>query len=67
MIWQPEKTVGFYWLRHTLLTVGEETKDFEALRTIIGHNDASMSGQCREGVSAERLTAVSDYVRQWPF
>jgi len=61
------ETIGFYWLRHTLLTVGEETKDFEALRAIMGHIDASMSGQYREGVSAERLTAVSDYVRGWLF
>jgi hypothetical protein len=48
-----------------VLAAGEETKYFEALRSIMGHIDASMSGQYREGVSAERLAAVSDYVRKW--
>ncbi|MEZ6093176.1 MAG: hypothetical protein R3C03_02910 [Pirellulaceae bacterium] len=52
-------------MRHTLLTVGEETKDFEAVRAIMGHIDASISGQYREGVSSNRLESVCDVVRQW--
>jgi integrase len=57
--------IGFYWLRHTFLTIAEETKDFEAARAVMGHIDARVTGQYRSMVSDERLIAVSDYVRDW--
>ncbi len=58
---------GFYWLRHTFSTIGEGSLDFEAVRVIMGHIDASVAGHYRSGVSDERLEAVSDYVRNWLF
>ncbi len=42
------ETLTHYWLRHTFLTVAEETKDFEAVRAIMGHVDASIAGVYRE-------------------
>jgi integrase len=57
--------IGFYWLRHTFLTIAEETKDFEACRAVMGHIDARVTGQYRSMVSDERLIVVSDYVRSW--
>jgi integrase len=59
------ETIGFYWLRHTFLSIAEETKDFEAARAIMGHIDATITGQYRSRVSDERLEAVSEYVRRW--
>lgn len=56
---------GFYWLRHTFLTVAEGTKDFEACRAVMGHIDPSVTGQYREGVSDQRLQSVTDFVRDW--
>jgi integrase len=57
--------IGFYWLRHTFLTIAEETKDFEACRAVMGHIDARVTGQYRSMVSDERLIAVSEYVKNW--
>jgi integrase len=56
--------LNFYALRHTFQTVGESSGDLVAVRSIMGHVDASMSGVYREFVSEERLRAVTDAVRR---
>lgn len=58
---------SFYTLRHSFQTIGDETKDFVAVRDIMGHADDSMSATYREGVSDARLKGVTDYVRGWVF
>jgi len=62
---EPGEVFGFYWLRHTFLTVAEGTKDFEACRALMGHIDSSVTGQYREGVSDSRLESVTSFVRDW--
>lgn len=58
---------GFYWLRHTFQTIGDETKDFVAVSAIMGHAASSISDHYRERVSDQRLLAVSDHIRDWLF
>ena len=58
---------GFYAIRHTFLTIGDETKDFVAVASIMGHSDESMADRYRERVSDDRLKAVTDHVRDWLF
>ena len=55
---------GFYALRHTFQTVGEEAGEV-ATRFIMGHADNSMSAVYREHISDERLGAVTEHVRSW--
>jgi integrase len=68
--------LGFYTLRHTFRTVADNTKDFAAIRTIMGHADGRIDdayvesiGDPRFAVGAptgdSRLRAVTDYVRTW--
>ena len=62
--------VGFYALRHTFQTVGEKTRDKDAVRAIMGYvEDASdMSAVYNEEpVEDGRLRAVTDFVRAWLF
>lgn len=61
--------VNFYSLRHTLQTVGEESRDEAALRRIMGHvaHSFDMSATYREKIEDARLVAVSEYVRAWLF
>ena len=61
------KGLGFYALRHTFQTVGDEAKDPIATASIMGHADATMSGTYREAISDERLKAVVGHVRDWLF
>jgi integrase len=64
------KGVSFYALRHTLQTIGEEARDKDAVRYIMGHAEASndMSAVYNEKpVEDARLLAVTDYVRAWLF
>ena len=61
------KHLGFYSLRHTFLTIGEETRDFPAVQLVMGHSDNSMASHYRERISDDRLEAVADYVRKWLF
>jgi integrase len=59
--------LSFYALRHTFQTVGERVSDLTAVRSIMGHGDASMSGVYREEIADERLQKVVDAVRAWLF
>ena len=59
--------IGFYTLRRVFRTIADETRDFPAIDLIMGHRDPTMGGHYRERISDERLTAVSDYVRNWLF
>ena len=59
--------LGFATLRHIFQTIAEGSKDFPAIRHIMGHVDESISGAYREGVSDERLRAVVDVVHDWLF
>jgi integrase len=61
------KKGGFYWLRHTLETIGGGAKDQVAVNAIMGHVDSSMAATYREGIEPERLKAVTDHVRKWLF
>ena len=59
--------IGFYGLRHTFRTIADATKDFPAIRLIMGHADGSIDDAYREGIEDSRLKAVADYVRAWLF
>jgi integrase len=58
---------NFYCLRHTFQTIGDEARDFVAVRSIMGHADNDISAVYRERVSDERLRAVTEHVRTWLF
>jgi integrase len=55
----------FYALRHMFQTIGDETKNYVAVSSIMGHADGSISGHYREQVSDEALLEVSNHVRDW--
>lgn len=59
-----QKGRGFYGLRHTFQTQGEEAGE-TATRFLMGHSDSSMSGVYRERISDDRLRAVVDHVHAW--
>jgi integrase len=59
---------GFYALRHTFQTIGDETGDFVAVRKLMGHAfGGDISDMYRERISDERLHAVTGHVRRWLF
>lgn len=58
---------SFYCLRHTLQTIGDEARDFLAVRHIMGHVGADIADAYREKVSDDRLRAVAEHVRSWLF
>jgi len=60
---------GFCSLRHVFQTIAHAALDPVATRAIMGHAaDASdMAAVYREGVSDDRLRAVTDHVRAWLF
>ncbi|MBM4073021.1 MAG: phage integrase family protein [Planctomycetes bacterium] len=58
---------NFYCLRHTLQTIGDEARDFLAVRHIMGHAGSDIADEYREKVSDERLLGVTDFVRAWLF
>ncbi|MEO9591372.1 tyrosine-type recombinase/integrase [Rhodopirellula bahusiensis] len=57
--------VGHYSLRHTFATVASGARDPEAVDFVMGHKDASMRANYREGIDQERVKAVCQHVRQW--
>ncbi len=59
------KGLGFYTLRHAFRTVADGAKDQPAADHIMGHEVAHMSSVYREGISDERLRAVTEHVRRW--
>jgi integrase len=59
--------LSFYALRHTLETIGGESRDQIAVDAIMGHDDGSMASVYREGISDERLQAVATFIRTWLF
>lgn len=61
------KGLGFYTLRHTFRTVGDEAKDQPATDFIMGRESPHMSSAYRETISDARLKAVSDHVHGWLF
>jgi integrase len=61
------RRLGFYTLRHCFETVGGEAKDQVAVDACMGHVDASMAAHYRQGISDERLLAVTEMVRTWLF
>ncbi|HUT09843.1 MAG TPA: tyrosine-type recombinase/integrase [Thermoguttaceae bacterium] len=64
------KGVGFYALRHTFQTIGEKSRDKDAVRAIMGHAEAANDMGAvynEEPVEDARLRAVADYVRAWLF
>lgn len=58
---------GFYALRQTFETIGDEAKDQVALDALMGHVRDDMASVYRERISDEPLTAVSGHVRNWLF
>jgi integrase len=56
---------NFYCLRHTLQTVGDEARDFVAVRAIMGHASGDIADEYRERMTPERLLAVTGHVRAW--
>jgi integrase len=59
--------LGFYALRHTFRTIADATKDFPAIRLIMGHADQSIDDVYREKIDDTRLTAVTKDVHTWLF
>jgi integrase len=59
---------GFYGLRHTFQTVGDESGDFLAVRSIMGHaGGTDIADHYRERLSDKRLQSVTEHVRGWLF
>jgi integrase len=64
------KGVGFYALRHTFQTIGEKSRDKDAVRAIMGHAEKANDMAAvynEEPADDARLRAVTDYVRAWLF
>lgn len=60
---------AFYDLRRTFQTVADDSRDFVAVRYLMGHAPppGDMASIYRQRISDERLQAVVDHVRQWLF
>ncbi|HEY1381021.1 MAG TPA: tyrosine-type recombinase/integrase [Gemmataceae bacterium] len=59
---------NFYALRHTFQTVGDESGDFLAVRSIMGHAGGNdIANEYRERLSDARLRKVAEHVRTWLF
>ncbi len=57
----------FYTLRHTLQQIGDETLDFVAVQSLMGHQSQEISGTYRGRTGVDRLRAVTDHVHDWLF
>jgi integrase len=59
---------GFYGLRHTFQSVGDESGDFLAVRVVMGHAGGNdVADHYRGKVSDARLQRVVEHVRSWMF
>jgi len=59
---------NFLALRHGFRTIGRGARDREAIDFIMGHSDQSMAAHyIEDGLSEDRLGAVTEFVRQWLF
>jgi integrase len=62
------KGVGFYALRHVFQTIGEKSRDKDAVRAIMGHaedaNDMS-AVYSEDEIEDDRLLAVVAFIRTW--
>ncbi len=59
---------GYYALRHTTQTIGDESGDFIAVRKIMGHTfSGDVSAIYRERINDDRLRKMTDHVRAWLF
>lgn len=56
---------SFYTLRHCFQTIGDETRDFVAVSSIMGHAASSISDHYREKIDDDRLQTVVKHVRKW--
>jgi integrase len=56
---------GYYALRHCTQTVGDESGDFLAVRSVMGHATTDIADVYRERVSDERLRRVTSHIRAW--
>ena len=57
-------------MRHTFQTIGEKSRDKDAVRAIMGHTESANDMSAvynEEPVDDARLRAVMDYVRDWLF
>lgn len=61
------KGLSFYTLRHQFRTVADASKDFPAVRLVMGHTDSSIDAAYREQIDDDRLEAVADHVHRWLF
>ena len=59
--------LGFYGLRHTLETIGGDSRDQVAVDFIMGHSRNDMASAYRERIDNARLVAVTEHVRKWLF
>ena len=60
--------VNFYALRHSFQTIGEKSRDKDAVKSIMGHaekNDDMSAIYSEERPDDDRLKAVTDFVRAW--
>ncbi len=58
---------SFYSLRHVFRTVADATRDWPAVRLVMGHADDSIDATYRETIEDARLVAVVEHVRRWLF
>ena len=61
------KGLGIYTLRHCFETVAGESRDQAAVDHVMGRSRDDMASVHREGISDERLRAVTDHVHSWLF
>lgn len=57
----------FYSLRHTFQNIADESRDFPAVKFVMGHSGTTMSDNYRGQPSDDRLEAVTETVRRWFF
>lgn len=63
------KGIGFYTLRHTFRTIGDNLKDQPTIDYCMGHSPSSndMAANYRHTIDDLRFRDISQYIRQWLF